>query len=294
MAEENNMTRSELNRFFNEAQRQEPVLKMDEVKELISDSPFVNENKKTKHLLRWIGIILLITLANFGIYYLWNKDKGADESNVSATVSNPVLSNQNSNSQSLPSVMNSNEIGGDAEMGNKNKAEGGNTNKNTRSNSDKGVLQETFNEHFEGDAIIHFTNGNCKIKMIVSSANEIEELNVNDQVILKENFDMYKNEIAEGLKIKAQDHKNNLPAGTAAKDQPVKSAKQELMNEMLNQLRADGLISGSESFDFRLTGKELFLNDERQTGEVFEKYKQVYEKVSGEKMPERYNLHIKH
>jgi hypothetical protein len=303
----NKNTSSKLEELFENARKQEPVMNLNEVSEVLKNPPAFQKKKESNSYF-WFGTFLLVGLVAFGTFYFYKSDTRAeDKSDNALTVTTVTPSNSNTAPQKAP-----------ANKPNEIAASGNSTNAvspaENSSNENKGVKNSAVpkevapaklgktpspaiepsskpgpsSTHYEGISTISFlSDDNKKIKMVVTSLNEVQELKINDETISNDNYSSYKNIIDEGLKLK------KAKGGSESANNAASSEKQNIMNAMLKQLTADGLVSSSGSFDFTLTGKEVILNSEKQSQETFDKCKQVYEKVTGEKLPAKYNLHIK-
>jgi hypothetical protein len=282
-------------------------MSLNEVNNLIQN-PAAFQKKKSSNAWRWFGAFLLIGLSAFGIFYAYNNNSTREiETQITASSNNSSLSSENTLKLSEPVSDNANKTAGVVE---KNEVKNASTDnklseksvesESTTSNTPEKIVSApikneggtgSMTKHYAGDVNLNFSSDNKKIKMIVSPDNEIGELKIDDQLIAAENYKDYKNIIDEGLKLKNQQFKNDGAAGSG--EQSLSAAKRDVMNAMMKQLTSDGLISSDKPFDFTLTGTEIFLNNEKQPAETFEKYKGVYENVTGEKLPSKYNLHIK-
>jgi hypothetical protein len=312
MSENKNIS-SKLDGLFDVARKQQPVMNLNEINDLIKN-PSAHQKRKAGAL-TWFGVFLLIGLGAFGVSFLLNNNSSADTQSVNSIevtsetqpVTNETQAEKNTIQASAAVAAKQDEASASAgKSDSKNTAsESSLANKddikNTASTdkSDHAVLAHgksksnagTVSKHYEGDATITFLSDNKKVKMTITPTNEIEELKVNDQLISNESYKNYKNIIDEGLKLKNEKTKNE--GGSNAEEQTLSAAKRNVMNAMIKELTSDGLISPDKSFDFTLTGQEIFLNNEKQSVETFEKYKGTYEKITGEKLPAKYNLHIR-
>ncbi|MEP7167771.1 MAG: hypothetical protein ABI855_00215 [Bacteroidota bacterium] len=294
--DQNKNTSSKLDGLFENARKEQPLMDLNEVSNLIQN-PAAYQKKRESNVMRWFGVFLLIGLSAFGTFILLNNNADDNKKTVAAVAeSKPVVetikaaSNDNAIETEVPAALENNSkenlISENSE--DKKKTETVNpalTPGKTKSNTAVGT------KHYVGDATISFSSDNKKIKMTISPSNEIESLTVNDELISNESYKDYKNIIDEGLKLKNEKIKSG--GGSSVEEPSISAAKRTIMNEMLKELTTDGLISSDQPFDFTLTGQELILNNQKQSPETFEKYKDVYEKVTGEKLPTKYNLHIK-
>ncbi|HKR04048.1 MAG TPA: hypothetical protein VJY62_05370, partial [Bacteroidia bacterium] len=281
----------------------QPVMNLNEVNGLLKN-PSSYQGKKEKNAWRWFGSILLVGLAAFGILYLFNNNSSIeDKTGNSVAITNNIPSDNNAVQANASSSENKNEASAAPEKNDINTSSSENSlaannkeDKNTAVSKPAmapekpGSKPAAMTKHYAGDVNINFSSDNKKIKMIISPSNEIAELKINDELISAQSYTEYKNIIDEGLKLK---NEKITGEGGNSEVKSLSAAKRNVMNAMMKELTADGLISSDKPFDFTLTGQEIFLNNEKQTAETFEKYKEVYEKLTGEKLPAKYNLHIK-
>jgi|GEM_PF-7126111 len=298
---------SKLDGLFENARSGQPVMSLNEVSNLIQN-PAAFHKKKSSHAWRWFGVLLLIGLSAAGIFYVYNNNSPAEnETGITASSSNNISSPGNSVQSEEPVNNNTTKLSETAEKNDVHDAAPANSlaenkpeSKNSTVNNSEKIVSvpektepktKSLTKHYAGDINLNFSSHDKKIKMIISPDNEIGELKIDDELIAAENYKDYKSIIDEGLKLKNQQFKNNGAAGS--EEQSLSVAKRNVMNAMMKQLTSDGLISSEMPFDFTLTGKEIFLNDQKLPVETFEKYKSVYENITGEKLPAKYNLHIK-
>jgi hypothetical protein len=62
---------------------------------------------------------------------------------------------------------------------------------------------------------------------------------------------------------------------------PVFKIKRGFPKKIESELLRDGLIEDPNNFSFELTDKKLKVNGKRQAKHLFEKYKELYESISG-------------
>ena len=295
-------TSSKLDALFENARKEQPLMDLNEVSNLIKN-PSAYQKKKESNVMRWFGVFLLIGLGASGMFFLINNNSSDDKKTGNAV----AVSNPSSIQASIPETDKTGETSVSANNNNlkntaiestlagKNEKEKNATtgksaepvlsSENAKSNPVSGI------KHYTGNATISFSSDNKKIKMTISPANEIEELLINEELIANESYKDYKSIIDEGLKLKNEKIKTG--GGGSVEEQSLNAEKRTIMNEMMKELSSDGLITSDQPFDFTLTGQELILDKQKQSQETFERYKGVYEKVTGEKLPSKYNLHIK-
>ncbi|MEO5569690.1 MAG: hypothetical protein ABIT08_08195 [Bacteroidia bacterium] len=318
---QNKNTSSKLEMLFENARKQEPVVNLNEVSELLKN-PAAHQKKKESNSWRWFGLFLLIGVTAFGAFYLNTNNSATEEKPETALVITTVtpssnkatppkapasgktndlsaVADHNTNSAPTENILNENKEGNNTASPNNvapddiapRDAPSSESGKNVLSTG-KAETKHATVKHYEGDATISFlSDDNKKIKMTVTPSNEVIGFKVNDEAIPNEKYSEYKNIIDEGLKLKNDQQKKS--SGTVPVSDPAHASKRNLSSAIMNQLTADGLISGNEPFDFTLTGQEVILNNQKQTQETFEKFKQLYEKTAGEKLPAKYNFHIK-
>ncbi|MFI5218525.1 MAG: hypothetical protein ACHQNT_03470 [Bacteroidia bacterium] len=292
MAESKKMF-SRLDEFFSRIRSQNPVMDLHDVEALIEKQLPVAA-KKSVGAWRILGIVSLIGLANLGIIWLWNAESGNKKiTNTVAVTENTrsanSLASEEKNNPTTNSLIDEPDKNVEAafEDPSKNNPENITVVKTEPKNS--APIRVTVKS-----ATINFGYKDQKIRMIVASDNEVGELIINNEAISPEDFIHHKDVIAEGLKIKKQNQKENTPVTLLTeKEKEDNKVRRLLMNEMVKQLSSDKLIHGNEPFDFRLTGNELFLDGQKQNPEIFEQYKNHFQKITGELLPESYNLHIR-
>jgi hypothetical protein len=301
---ENKNISSKLDGLFENARNERPVISLNEVSDLLKN-PSGYQRKKESHTWKWFGAFLFIGLSAFGAYFLLNNDSAVEKKSVS-----PIAIDNNSqpdnsiviNDASIPPVQNESSVASEKKEPENNPsqatlAENSGENKSTSAIKPapaplKAALKpEASSMHYSGNANINFSSGDKKINMVISPSNEIEQLKIDDELIAEANYKQYKSVIDEGLKLKNEKLKSNGSGN--AEEQSLSSTQRNIMNAMMQQLAADGLVSSDKPFDFTLTGQEVILDNQKQSPETFEKYKGLYEKVTGEKLPAKYNLHIK-
>ena len=121
--------------------------------------------------------------------------------------------------------------------------------------------------------------------------NEVKQLEIDGTVINKEDYTNYETIIEKGKTLKAD--KEGLPDRKTDAESAQQKKNQQIMNEMTKQLQTDRLIDETGHFELRLTGSQLFINNKEQSEAVFIQYKNLYEKVSDEKLKAKSNFTIR-
>ena len=64
------------------------------------------------------------------------------------------------------------------------------------------------------------------------------------------------------------------------------------MKIFIKELMQDKLITDTADFEFRFKGGKLYINGKKQPKAVFNKYKKLYEKVTGKKLDDKKGFQI--
>lgn len=126
------------------------------------------------------------------------------------------------------------------------------------------------------------------VEIIVNTKNAVKELIVNEKKIMPLMFKEY--QILTDYVINYADTERALEkpkanavvkvVGQNLTEKLTESEKLTLLENVQKELINDGMLADeSEPFDFSMTGNYLFFNGERQDGNIFNKYKEIYDKL---------------
>ncbi|NIM13906.1 MAG: M48 family metalloprotease [Candidatus Aminicenantes bacterium] len=77
-----------------------------------------------------------------------------------------------------------------------------------------------------------------------------------------------------------------------AQEEDLRKKQQYLLNVFAKELQHDKLIADAGDFEFLFKGGKLYINGKKQPKAVFNKYKKLYEKVTGKKIDDNRGLRI--
>jgi beta-lactamase regulating signal transducer with metallopeptidase domain len=77
-----------------------------------------------------------------------------------------------------------------------------------------------------------------------------------------------------------------------AQEEDLRKKQQYLLNVFAKELQHDKLIADAGDFDLLFKGGKLYVNDKKQPGAVFNKYRKLYEKITGKKIDDDRGLRI--
>jgi bla regulator protein BlaR1 len=116
-----------------------------------------------------------------------------------------------------------------------------------------------------------------------------ELMRVNETEMKKQEALMRKQE----AQMKAQEAEmRKQEAQMKAQEAEMRKKTELMMKVLVKELIQDHLISDPKDFEIRFQEGKFFTNGKEQPKEIFEKYKKLYEKVSGEKLGDHPSLRI--
>lgn len=127
-----------------------------------------------------------------------------------------------------------------------------------------------------------------KVEIIVNPNNAVKELTINDKKVMPLMFKEYR--FLTDYVISYADTEQELEkpkanavvkvVGQNLQQKLNENEKQVLLDTVKKELIDDKMIDNeSTPFDFSLTGNYLFLNGQKQDDIIFQKYKQVYDRL---------------
>mgnify|MGYP001065148751 CR=1 FL=1 len=127
-----------------------------------------------------------------------------------------------------------------------------------------------------------------KVEIIVTPKNAVKELIVNEKKVMPLMFKEYR--ILTDYVISYADTERELEkpkanavvkiVGQDLKEKLTETEKKMLLDTLKIELINDGILRDeSEPFDFSMTGNYLFFNGNQQDGNIYNKYKQIYDRL---------------
>ena len=127
-----------------------------------------------------------------------------------------------------------------------------------------------------------------KVEIIVTPKNAVKELIVNEKKVMPLMFKEYR--ILTDYVISYADTERELEkpkanavvkiVGQDLKEKLTETEKKMLLDTLKRELINDGILRDeSEPFDFSMTGNYLFFNGNQQDGNIYNKYKQIYDRL---------------
>jgi hypothetical protein len=304
--EENENTEQVLNKYFAEA-RQEPVVVSEEEVEKIISAPLTNNLSKPlpAHFQYWLigGLFFLFGTALYIIdknHEIKSSANAKDATEFSAVkgahqdeIKHPVTSADENNKTKTDNAKNEKPAAtAPAIKANAAKSEANGGAAKSESNAATPRLNDSKTKkeyHFQGDATINFESDGKNVSMIIG--NEVKRLEIDGIAVNKNDYSKYEAIIEKGKALKAE--QGGFPVRKTDTENLQQKKNQQIMNELTRQLLADKLIDETGHFEFRLTGSQLFINNQVQSEAIFTEYKILYEKVSNEKLKAKSNFTIR-
>jgi len=126
--------------------------------------------------------------------------------------------------------------------------------------------------------------------------------NLNSDELKKELEDVKKIDMSqikkelENAKLEMEKDKVNMQEEMSKAKEEIKKAKEELKGyqQMLDEMEKEGLINTKEDYEVEFTGSELYINHQKQSEEIFSKYKKYFSKDGTRlyKKNGRFNINI--
>lgn len=274
---EKNITDEKLDALFQKARDEKPIVSLEEVRPVLLLAKTGSSASNNIVRLRWMMLAFgLIIIAGFAIF-LTNKETPFDKAD-SLAEKNVATSGQNTSESSAAAASENNT----APLPSQNKSR---ENSPPISSNPRESLNESY--YFPGKAEIEFEENNRQIKMVMDE--QLVFLSINNQEIAPEEYSNHAEIIDKGFRLKLKSVPHSAPA-----NHPTAKSNKEVMDGLIDALAADQLIQPDSSFEFRLTGKKLYIDNTVRDDLLYRKYRNLYEHLSGNKIAEDTDIRIKH
>jgi len=289
-----------LTSYFEKANKEEPVISVAEINNLIINLPFgdssasLSNKTKQKVLAQykyWLagGLILCIGL----IWFFTNSKQDINNNSNSVTNLNPQVNkiiyqevakiNSTEKIKVDAKKFDTKEENEEAKVASKEKIMPSKI-------ESKASISKNSSYYFPGDAKVKFELNGQSVLMIINE--DVEQLEINGVLIDKSEYSEYATTIDEGKKLKLESDRIKFDTKDAESEQ--KQQNRKIMHGLIDELNADQMIDASGNFEFRISDLKLFINDAKQTDVVSEKYIKLYEALSGKQLTVKSNIRIKH
>jgi len=289
-----------LTSYFEKANKEEPVISVAEINNLIINLPFgdssasLSNKTKQKVLAQykyWLagGLIICIGL----IWFFTNSKQDINNNSNSVTNLNPQVNKIIY--QEVAKINSTEKIKVDAKKFDTKEenevAKVASKEKIMPSKIEsKASISKNSSYYFPGDAKVKFELNGQSVLMIINE--DVEQLEINGVLIDKSEYSEYATTIDEGKKLKLESDRIKFDTKDAESEQ--KQQNRKIMHGLIDELNADQMIDASGNFEFRISDLKLFINDAKQTDVVSEKYIKLYEALSGKQLTVKSNIRIKH
>jgi hypothetical protein len=291
-----------LDDLFDQARQAEPIMSYAEAEILIRNAPKKDSKEKKndsfrKNLIRSIGLIIFF-LFMYGVFRFFNDTKKEFVAPAIKNTEKKIVSNP----EKLPEP--NKEIIEKSPVQEKTNTSFPPVYKEENISRPEGivlpekktipVIPEKSITKTDGAATITFNREEKKIKMILYFG-EVKDLFIDGIRINPANYHEYSNVIDEGKNLeKTGREEKEETDGLSDLEREQKRQNELIMNTIMKVLAKDQLITDGQSFDFRLMWNKLVIDGNEQPKELYEKYRALYEEVSGKRLTEKSNIHIRH
>ncbi len=308
-----------LDELFEKARSSKPVMDVEEIRNLISTTPFAtldNVNPKKSNMSMYfmlIGFALVLTAG--GIWYA-NTDEAvivSSDTTLPTQISNAPENNElNTNKNESANDQNNAE----AIVNNNDNTAEIHENENVITPETKvekhPIKEESSTEVKEkvvesaapkvvvaapasnktsivrgSDMEIKLSDAGKDITMKVNQDNTVNALTINGKEVAAADYKKYKNYVDQGVKIAMDDRANksdvNVPAAKSAEEQKRDDLNTRLFNVFSDQLKKDKLIN-AEKFSFKLTSSEMFIDGKSLPLATQKKYLDLFKNTAGREL----------
>ncbi len=278
----------ELDSYFELARKETPIISVEEMGHVIASVPISKVSGSSWNSKKFWFITVAISISTLTIYLL-------NQNNPQPLPTNDKRTETALNTPNEKPLISPVGIQEESNSNNINATEGPGMEKdnlteiNSRVNRREEIVKkESF--YFQGDAAVHFEEEGKNVEMIVNDDNV--QLKIDGKVIDPSNYDQYSSIIEKGKMMKVESDK--LSDRKPNRNEADERKNKETMNAIISQLVADGILEADSRFEFRLTGTKMYIDEIEQSDSLYNKYRLLYENVSGNKLNTNSNIKIKH
>ena len=292
-----------LKSYFKKASEEPPVMSVTEVNQIISAVPSVIvsasvTSKTVQQILAqykyWLGGGLSVCAGTILFFTIPGNDNKKISANIPVSIEKSIETPQDNSTASIAANTNEITTAPVNKLSNKDLPSSEEKvavpNDSSSEKSLKGASTAKASYYFPGAANVNFELNGDQVNMTIGE--RVEELEINGKRIDKGEYSKYEAIIDNGMKLKSEYDKSKLDEEDTAKNQQQKN--REIMNSLIDQLKADQLMDESGHFEFRITGFKLFIDKKEQSESVTKKYINLYETISGNRLTINSNIRIQH
>lgn len=144
--------------------------------------------------------------------------------------------------------------------------------------------------HYQGTATINFEYDHKKVNLTIGD--KVKKLVIDGAEIDENDYSKYTSIIEKGVSLRKDTAKSADKNSNAETNE--KEDNRKIMEGLFKQLVADKLVDENGHFEFRLTGTQMLIDNMEQNETIFNKYKKLFENISGIPLNAKSNIRIRH